>query len=201
MKINHLIFDLGNTLLDFDLRKASGPISKSLGVPEDRLFEYLFQSDTFMKFESGDIGPDELVCWLNSKFDADITISQFDRLFSPIFTPRPEAISILQRCKGNHELSLLSNTNILHSRYIEATYAFMSVFDHLFYSHALRALKPHPEIFHEVLSRTQSAPEECLFIDDVLQHVEGARKSGIDAIHFQGEALLEKELKSRGVLV
>ena len=200
MEINHLIFDLGNTLLNFDLRLASTRLAAEIGFREEDLFDSLFGSELFTRFERGDVGPDELVSRINDRFASDLSVPQFDRMFSPIFTPRPRVISLLEMCKDRYELSLLSNTNVLHSRYIEATYPFMRLFDDRFYSHVLRAMKPHPQIFNEVLSRTQSIPEECLFIDDVLEHVEGARKTGIRGIHFLGEEQLEKELTELGIL-
>ncbi|MHB8481390.1 MAG: HAD family hydrolase [Nitrospiria bacterium] len=199
MEINHLIFDLGNTLIDFDLHLASGRLSKHFAVPEGDLYSFLFESDFFTRFERGDIGPAEVVATLNQKYDQDITIDQFDRMFSPIFTPRLKMVSLIESLKEDFELSLLSNTNMLHSRYIEGTYSFLKSFDHLFYSFALRALKPQPEIFHEVLSRTHSSPEECLLIDDIEKHGAGARKVGISSIHFKSEENLKKELEAKGI--
>ena len=49
--------------------------------------------------------------------------------------------------------------------------------------------KPNVEIFEACLERLKFDPSETLFIDDTEEHVIGARKAGITAIHLQnGEA-------------
>jgi FMN phosphatase YigB (HAD superfamily) len=200
LAINHLIFDLGNTLINFDLHLASGRLSELFKVPEQEIYDFTFRSKFFVDFERGDIGPAELVSLLNQQFEQDLSVPSFDHLFSPIFSPRNEMVRLINALKKEFELSILSNTNILHSRYLEETYPFLGYFDYRFYSFALRALKPDAEIFHRVLSGSHSSPKECLFIDDIEIHVEGGRKTGIDSIHFQGEEDLMKELGKRGII-
>jgi putative hydrolase of the HAD superfamily len=41
--------------------------------------------------------------------------------------------------------------------------------------------KPDPRIFQLALDALDAGPSECVFVDDVPQHVEGARAVGIDA--------------------
>ncbi|MBI1823591.1 MAG: HAD family phosphatase, partial [Nitrospirae bacterium] len=196
---NHLIFDLGNTLINFNLHLASERLAKEFQMPEEEIYHYLFRSDFFVQFEKGDIGPVELVSKFNQKFDQDLTVSAFDDAFSPIFAPRTEMISLVETLVGKYELSILSNTNVLHWRYLEGNYPFLMQFDNRFYSFIMRALKPNPDIFNRVLSQTRTEPGECLFIDDLEIHVEGARRSGIDAIHFQGEEKLRDTLREKGI--
>jgi putative hydrolase of the HAD superfamily len=198
--INHIIFDIGNTLIDFDLDLVTRRLSSRINAAPEALHSFLFRSDFFRRFEKGEIGPDELVSLVNREFGQDLGVRLFDEDFSPIFTPRREMVDLVQSLLGRYELSVLSNTNVLHSRYLESNFPILAEFDHRFYSHALKALKPEPEIFQLVLSRTMSEPEECLFIDDIESHAEGARRCGMDAILFRGEAGLLAELKLRAIL-
>jgi FMN phosphatase YigB (HAD superfamily) len=200
LPINHLIFDLGNTLISFDHHLATRRLSSVCHIPEEAIYNYLFKSDFIVKFETGEIGPVEVVSKFNQAFDRDLTVSAFEDSFSPIFSPRVEMERLIETLKESYELSILSNTNVLHWRYLEGNYPFLQRFDNRFYSFKLRASKPHPEIFRMVLSQTHSEPEECLFIDDIEINVEGARNSGMNAIHFQGEALLKKTFQEKGIL-
>jgi FMN phosphatase YigB (HAD superfamily) len=200
LPVNHLIFDLGNTLINFDHRLATKRLSTICQISEEAIYNYLFKSDFIVKFETGDIGPVEVVSKFNQEFNQDLTVIAFEDSFSPIFSPRIEMGPLIESLKEKYELSILSNTNVLHWRYLEGNYPFLQQFDNRFYSFILRSLKPHPEIFRMVLSQTQSEPKDCLFIDDIEINVEGAKKLGMDAIHFQGEALLEKTLQERGIL-
>ena len=49
--------------------------------------------------------------------------------------------------------------------------------------------KPHPETFLHVCERHGLNPSRMLFLDDSIQHVEGAHRAGLHAHHLD----LEKE--------
>ncbi len=61
-------------------------------------------------------------------------------------------------------------------------------------------MKPDARIFELLCARAGIAPEECVFIDDGLHNVEGARAVGMDGIHFTTPRALEAELTERGFL-
>ncbi len=61
-------------------------------------------------------------------------------------------------------------------------------------------VKPDPRIFHMLCQRAEVAAVDCVFIDDAMHNVEGARAVGMDAIHFTGADALEGGLKVRGLL-
>ncbi|NOD46697.1 MULTISPECIES: HAD family phosphatase [unclassified Ruegeria] len=63
-----------------------------------------------------------------------------------------------------------------------------------------KLLKPQPEIFHRLCERAGLAPKNCIFIDDGLHNVDGARAVGMDGIHFTTPQALESALTERGFL-
>jgi len=60
--------------------------------------------------------------------------------------------------------------------------------------------KPDARIFEILCARAGVAAAECVFIDDGLHNVEGARAAGMEGIHFTGADALAAELQSRGLL-
>ena len=58
------------------------------------------------------------------------------------------------------------------------------LFEKRWFSHQIGLDKPDPEIFRHVLNDGGLKPEETLFIDDTLVHVEAARSVGINAWHL-----------------
>ena len=48
-------------------------------------------------------------------------------------------------------------------------------------------LKPDVRIYEKFLETYGLAAEECLFADDTLANVEGARKAGMNAMQFKGD--------------
>lgn len=61
------------------------------------------------------------------------------------------------------------------------------------------ALKPEPAVYRILMDRNGLRPEDCIFIDDNPDNVEGARALGIDGIHFTGADALGRALARRGL--
>lgn len=74
------------------------------------------------------------------------------------------------------------------------------VFDTLVVSGREQLLKPDPAIFHLLCDRAGIRPDACVFIDDGLHNVAGAKAVGMDAIHFTGADALRAALTERGLL-
>ena len=61
-------------------------------------------------------------------------------------------------------------------------------------------MKPEARIFHILCERAGIAPGDCVFIDDGVHNVQGARDAGMDGIHFTAPVTLETALKDRNLL-
>ena len=64
-------------------------------------------------------------------------------------------------------------------------------------SYAAKALKPAPQIYKVLLERYGLMPDECVFINDCLQNIEGAARVGIHGIHFKNITQVKKVLKNK----
>ena len=105
--------------------------------------------------------------------------------------PRSRIDAIL-RIRKNYRTFLLSNTNALHVKAFEQTIDqtmgidyFRGAFEHIYYSNELGMRKPELEIYHHVLNQHGLEASRTLFIDDTIRHVEGARRAGLFAHHFE----------------
>ncbi|MBD9528020.1 MULTISPECIES: HAD family phosphatase [Paracoccus] len=74
-----------------------------------------------------------------------------------------------------------------------------TVFRDIVVSGQVALLKPEPAIYRMLLDRNGLVAQDCLFIDDSLPNVEGARAVGMDAIHFTDAEALAAELAARGL--
>lgn len=63
-----------------------------------------------------------------------------------------------------------------------------------------KLVKPDPAIYRLALQRFRLSACDCLFIDDRLENVEGARAISMMAHHFRDEPTLRAELKGIGLL-
>ena len=109
-------------------------------------------------------------------------------------------ISLLPLLKKRYKLILLSNTDPLHKKYGWEKYEFLSIFDHLVLSFEVGSVKPEEKIYREVERLSQFPSEEHLYIDDIADYVEAAKKLGWDAIQFIDHTQLLEEFRNRNVL-
>jgi putative hydrolase of the HAD superfamily len=69
-------------------------------------------------------------------------------------------------------------------------------FDVVVISYAVGCAKPDPQIYQITLDRLGVAPAHALFVDDRVENIEGARRLGIDTLHFTAPERID-ELKRR----
>ena len=74
------------------------------------------------------------------------------------------------------------------------------VFGTLVVSGREKISKPDSRIFELLCERAGVAAQDCVFIDDGLHNVAGAKAIGMDAIHFTDAEALEAELVERNLL-
>ena len=109
-------------------------------------------------------------------------------------------MQILQQLSIHHDLVLLSNTNEIHETAFNKTiqhdhHVFLpTFFDKVYYSHRIGLRKPTKEIFEKVLNECGFDPVNTLFIDDSTQHVEGAKKLGIQTIFLEKGMTIEQDI-------
>jgi FMN phosphatase YigB (HAD superfamily) len=60
-------------------------------------------------------------------------------------------------------------------------------------------MKPDPAIYRLLCERYSVTPGQCVFIDDSLPNVEGARRIGMHALHFGSIDQLLDDLAALGV--
>ena len=65
---------------------------------------------------------------------------------------------------------------------------FISLFNKVYFSHKIGCRKPDKKAFEIILEENNLNPNNVLFVDDSLQHIEGAKNLGIKTHH-----LLNKE--------
>ena len=67
-------------------------------------------------------------------------------------------------------------------------------FDRVYLSHRVGLRKPMKEIFQLVLDENSLKAEHTLFIDDSIQHIEGAKLLGIQTIHLKKGMTIEEDI-------
>ncbi len=200
-KISVVVFDLGNVLIPFDysiaIQKLES-IEKGLG---HHFMEYYRQHyELHRSFERGDLPEEKFIEKMLEVLKHKIDAEAFCKYYSHIFVENKDVSSLLPEIKKNYSLVLLSNTNSIHQKYGWGKYEFLKYFDKLILSHEVNAVKPEQKIYKAVESFTGKPSSEHIFIDDVFEYVEGAKKNGWDSVQFVSYEKLVHDLKSRKIL-
>lgn len=196
MDIKNIIFDLGGVILNINYHKTADAF-KALGVANfDALYSQAQQSNLFDLLETGKISENDFRDQIKKITSVRLTYAQIDEAWNAMLLNLPSPrLRLLENLKSSgYQLFLLSNTNSIHYRaYTQnlKTEHNISGLEHFFhqtfFSHLIHQRKPHPETFKFVLQQAQINAHQTIFIDDSLQHVEGAKLAGIQAYHLQQE--------------
>ena len=195
MKYNakHVIFDLGGVILNLDYSKTRTAF-EALGLKNfDAIYSQANQSGLFDDFETGACSTPYFINHLLDFLPAGTTPNQVVAAWNAMILDFPiPQLELLERLKNTHRIFLLSNTNEIHlaavQRALHRAVGHSDLdryFEKAFYSHTLEKRKPHPETFQWVCDTVQIEPADTLFIDDTLQHIEGAKKIGLQTHHLQ----------------
>lgn len=200
-KYSVIVFDLGNVLIPFHydlVIERLEKIEKGLGQKFINLYKENYH--VHREYESALVTTEQFLSIMIEWVDGKVTRDEFIKIFSDIFTENRDVSALLPVLKQKYKLVLLSNTNFIHHKYAWGNFWFVDLFDKLILSYEVGTYKPDSKIYKAVEEFTKLPPPEHIFIDDIAEYAEGARRQGWDAIQFTGYENLIAELKLRSIL-
>jgi HAD superfamily hydrolase (TIGR01509 family) len=198
MDIKNIIFDLGGVILNIDYNKTIEAF-KNLGIADfEKHYAQAQQTTLFDDIETGKITPDTFFNKLIGIANIKSTNQELESAWNAMLLDLPiERIELLKKVAKHYNIYLLSNTNEIHYnhyiKYIETEFGidFNSLFLKTYYSHKIGFRKPNKNCFDFVLDNNKLVNTKTLFIDDSIQHIEGATNQGINTIHLAEKTLLD----------
>ncbi|MFC3197042.1 HAD family hydrolase [Parapedobacter deserti] len=188
--ITAIILDYGNVLFDIDFLRLRQSFM-DLGIKNvDSFYGHRAQHDLFDAFDKGAITAAAFRDGIRKAADNPrLSDEAIDTAWNSLLIGvRPGHHDLLCELKKRYRTFLLSNNNDIHYQWImsylkrefglEGNAAF---FEKDYYSHLLGMRKPDREIFEFVLDTHDLIPTQTLFVDDSPQHIDTARRLGIQA--------------------
>jgi putative hydrolase of the HAD superfamily len=122
---------------------------------------------------------------------------RFKEIYFEALEPNPEMIELMRELKAEgYRMAMLTN----NVREWEPLWRSMLPVDEIFETVVDSAFvgcrKPESRIYELTLERIAKPAGSCLFVDDVLVNVEGARKAGLHAVHFQDNTQAIPEIRA-----
>lgn len=194
METEAYIFDFGGVLININYQDTIDAFEK-LGIEDFKsLYTQANQSDLFDDLETGKISPMLFINKILDLLPEGTTANQVVHAWNAMLYDIPkERLDLLDRLRKQHKVFMFSNTNSIHiDKALMALKAstdrpLEDFFDEVYLSHLMGDRKPNPQAFQKIIDDHGLTPSKTVFIDDSIQHIEGARSVGLQTIHLQGE--------------
>ncbi len=103
----------------------------------------------------------------------------------PTIAGMEELLAMLKA--DGYRLFITSNLNVRHAKQMRE-HRLAKYFDDMIFSAEIKTRKPYKEFFEAAFSKFDVKAEECVFIDDVAENIEGGEACGIRGFVFDGDA-------------
>lgn len=186
--IKNIVFDMGNVLLDFN-PQASMQILKIKEEAQPVMLKELFGGEEWVQLDLGNISVDEAYKSIKQRvpeeFHADLRkcIDGWDVCMVPVEGAKEFCSFVKEKGYGVY---VLSNAHKSFYTYFPR-YFDLEFFDGVVVSTDVHTVKPDIKIYKHLLEKYNLKAEECLFIDDRADNVEGAIKAGMKAVQFKND--------------
>lgn len=201
-----LVFDFGNVVAFFDYSRACEDFGARVGLSGSVFYQRLQErgiKPLALEYERGGMTSAQFAAEVARLAECDFPFDDFATAWSNIFWLNEPVARIAAQLKHRgYPLLLGSNTSELHANHFRRAFQqALSVFDPLILSYEIGHLKPSQEFYHACAAAANAAPEECVFIDDMPENVEGARRAGLQGVLYRDPASLIAALGELGVEV
>ncbi|MBM3197484.1 MAG: HAD-IA family hydrolase [Chlamydiae bacterium] len=196
-KVQTVIFDFGNVVVQKDTRLVEAFLSQELEISEETAKEILkerkeallqgIEDKTFFKNIFKNFGKE-----MPSSF-----LKQFKKEIKGSILIDKKVFKIIQALKKQKNVILFSNTE-KHKADLYKELGYYEPFEELILSYEIGLRKPQKEAYQFVIETIGVEPYRCLFIDDKLENILVAKKQSWNAIWFHDAEQLEKELYDLG---
>tara|TARA_Y100000034_G_C6907887_1_gene421901 strand:+ start:4737 stop:5393 length:657 start_codon:yes stop_codon:yes gene_type:complete len=213
-----IIFDNEWVIVKNDWGNVAKAISREFNVPlvsgkelkqKFRLYDKS-KDNILYKWNRGEITKEEF--WgriLLEQYEKKPTQRNINKLSSALELLTTKAskgtINLVKKLKNNgYKCFILSNSTPEIFKGNRERHSYFNYFDNIYLSFRTGFRKPEPGAYASILKDNNLKPEECVFIDDKPENLEGAEALGIDSIYYklpQSTGKLKSQLKKKGCLI
>ena len=199
--IKDIFFDIGNVLIDIHPEDCIEYWADSADLTKEEIIK-AFSNDLHNAYEIGKITNNEFFHNFKNALPQPCCLkkSDFWRGWNKLLGKEKKTVEILKSLSLDYNIWLLSNTNPKHiNNKLKLSSTFFEFVKGAIYSFEVGVRKPDPTIFENALKLSGSVASKTLFIDDLIENIQIAKKLGWEAIHYENDNLLQDQLTFLGI--
>jgi len=186
--IKNVVLDMGNVLLDFNPEFVMNEFCSS-DEEKDVIRRELFNGPEWKAGDRGDIKDKDRFDLIKGRVPEryHAALKNCADNWDICMTPLKGAKEFCETIKNSGlGIYVLSNASDLFYEYFPR-FLPLDFFSGVFVSSDYLMLKPDVEIYKAFLDKYGLKADECLFVDDREDNVEGAQKAGLNTFRFEGD--------------
>jgi putative hydrolase of the HAD superfamily len=194
----NIIFDIGGVLLEWNPPKFLPRYFQDQEIIGK--YKQLFKSEAWLNYDRGITTIEQTAEHIDPTLDKQRFIN-FCKTLHNVLMPQQKVIDLMIKLKQmGYKIYILSNfpQELFHDVYEKNN--FFKEPHGMTISYRIGSLKPEPNIYQILLTEHNLKPEECFFIDDRAENIEGSRACGIEGVVFANYNSLEEDLKKLKIL-
>jgi putative hydrolase of the HAD superfamily len=194
--IKAIIFDFGRVITAQKPLSLFRSYEEELGLDPDTINSIMFDSQAWQDTLLGRKTTEEFWHLIGPELGLKTAdeVNRFRRRYHADEAINEAVLDLIRKLRGRYKLAILSNSPPDLTRWL-ADWEMRDLFEVVFCSGDEGMIKPDPAAFKLTLERLGVEPGKAVFIDDTPEHVEAARKLGIQGIIFTTTAALKDDLK------
>ncbi|MBN1153463.1 HAD family phosphatase [candidate division KSB1 bacterium] len=192
--ISTIFFDLGGVLVNIDIQSFLIKLSNyyEIGIEHLKNHQSKKSHEDYMK---GLITSEQYYNDVKQNFEKQIPLRLFKEFWNSILIDQRNDTSIIvDKLKNKYRLALMSNVDPWHFSFCYDKFPVIRAFKNRFLSYEMHLIKPEREFYLHAIRSLKSMPQDCVFIDDLLENIDAAKALGFNTVHFQNGSQLEHEL-------
>jgi len=193
--IKAIIFDFGRVITAQKSLSLFRSYEIELGLDPDTINSIMFDSQAWQDALLGRKTIEEFWHLIGPELGLNTAdeVNRFRRRYHADEAINEAVLDLIRKLRGRYKLAILSNAPPDLTRWL-ADWEMRDLFEVVFCSGDEGMIKPDPAAFKLTLERLGVEPGGAVFIDDTPEHVEAARKLGIQGIIFTTAAALKDDL-------
>jgi putative hydrolase of the HAD superfamily len=191
--IKAVFFDSSNVLVTGGYKEGIEKYEQKYSIQANELLMAFHDHQHWLDFTLGLIDEEEFFTRVKEKFTA-LKVTELKKMILDTFKPNIDLIDYIRELKGKYITGVISNNPKEWFEYFDRQFGYSEFLKIKVVSGYLHIRKPNRMIFQRALEMAGVSGEECLYIDDRPDRVQGAEELGMKIIEYKRVAQLQKQI-------